>query len=653
MPKHQSRVPTWLWIPLLLMVVAGVGLEWMWSRWRSERDAGQDGSVPRPTSSLRWARKGTDLVSRSALAYARSDWDRAADLARQRLKTAPEDVEALRYLARSTARLGRDASANAMFARLGSTALQAEDLFLLGLGLDRAGQKDAAEGVWVKALRLEPDHAETIEQLIIRYTAQNRLAESAQLAERLARQPGWEWRGELDLGALRAELSDPAGAATVLRQALQRPGAARLDRSMATRYRNLLARTLLQTGRPGEARVVLRRVLDDGPDPQASWLLSRAALQEGAIPEATAALQDSGTYRAEHPLESEPSLFLGEARCADCHREIFRAVQASRHASTLVRDQQLARLPYPDQTVPDPDDSAVYHTIRREGNQVHFETRVKDQVQRALVAYAFGSPDHYVSLVGRDDHGIFHVLRLSRYQNGRDSGWVRTTGHAADAGEGHDFLGKPLDIADGVFKCLFCHATNPRAILDDAGPESRDRAIGCERCHGPARSTRRRSRPGFATRRLSVRARPRPRGAFGFAASAIAITSRRRCPTPIHSGSGSRARPCRGAAATPSSEGALDCMTCHNPHHDTDRSEQHYTERCLSCHSTERDKTKETPPGSATRIHQAVRGVICPVNPVKGCVGCHMPPFESKPLHATFTDHYIRVHPEGTRTGLE
>jgi hypothetical protein len=23
-----------------------------------------------------------------------------------------------------------------------------------------------------------------------------------------------------------------------------------------------------------------------------------------------------------------------------------------------------------------------------------------------------------------------------------------------------------------------------------------------------------------------------------------------------------------------------------------------------------------------------------------------MPPFESKPLHATFADHYIRVHPE-------
>ena len=59
---------------------------------------------------------------------------------------------------------------------------------------------------------------------------------------------------------------------------------------------------------------------------QASWLLSRAALQEGAIPEAAAALEAAGSYRAEHPLEPEPAPFVGEARCAHCHREVVRAV---------------------------------------------------------------------------------------------------------------------------------------------------------------------------------------------------------------------------------------------------------------------------------------------------------------------------------------
>ena len=87
-------------------------------------------------------------------------------VARGRLKRAPDDRQALRLLARATARLGRDGQANALFARLGSSALQPEDLFLLGLGLNRGGQKESAERVWEKGLVLEPNHAEMIEQLI-------------------------------------------------------------------------------------------------------------------------------------------------------------------------------------------------------------------------------------------------------------------------------------------------------------------------------------------------------------------------------------------------------------------------------------------------------------------------------------------------------
>ncbi len=40
-------------------------------------------------------------------------------------------------------------------------------------------------------------------------------------------------------------------------------------------------------------------------------------------------------------------------------------------------------------------------------------------------------------------------------------------------------------MIDGIQRCLFCHSTNPRAVLDRSGPESSDRGIGCERCHGP------------------------------------------------------------------------------------------------------------------------------------------------------------------------
>jgi tetratricopeptide (TPR) repeat protein len=166
---------------------------------------------------LFWPRRADSLLHRGAAAYGRGDWSGASDLARHRLRIAPDDSEALRLLARATARLGRDAPANALFARLGKDSLRAEDYFLLGLGLYRAGRSDSAVGLWEKALADDPDHGETLAQLALAYTSRNRLIEAARLYERLAKLPGWELRGELSLGGLRAELDDPAGASSVLR----------------------------------------------------------------------------------------------------------------------------------------------------------------------------------------------------------------------------------------------------------------------------------------------------------------------------------------------------------------------------------------------------------------------------------------------------
>ena len=626
MPRVVSRAAYgywWLGIVLGALALAGLGLGW--TSWRRD----------------------SDFLEQGASAYAKRDFRRAAELARRRLKGAPEDGEALRLLARATARLGRDIPANALFARLGSSALQAEDLYLLGLGLDRAGRKEEAGRLWEKGLALQPDHPETIVQLIVRDTAQNRLAEAAQLAERLARQPGWELRGELDLGAFRAELSDPAGAAAILRRALERPEASELDRATTTYYRKLLARNLLRVARPEEARAILQKVLANGQDRAASWLLSRASLQEGAIPEAAAALQAAGSYRAEHPLEIEPSPYVGESQCASCHKDTVRAVQASRHDSTLVRGKPLAELPYPDRSVPDPDDPSVTHTFRRQADQVHFETQVKDQVLHAVVDYAFGSPDHYFSLVGHDDQGHPYILRLSHYQTARDSGWVRTTGHSADATGGQHFLGKPIDLIDGIHKCLFCHTTDPKAVLDRSGPAASDRAIGCERCHGPGGNHLRAIAAKLADPAIASPVDAPAEGRLRVCGQ---------CHTNHQESSLPRTDPFwirfQGTTVAWSrcyteSAGSFDCMTCHDPHHDTDRSSGHYNARCLTCHSAgPAAETKARPRTADPPAERAVRGSICPVNPTDGCIACHMPTFESKPLHATFTDHYIRVHPE-------
>jgi tetratricopeptide (TPR) repeat protein len=633
MLEVAPQVRTWLPLTLLALasIGAGLGLGWWWLRGPS-----------RP-------------LEEGRLAYSRGEWARAEAVARRRLKSDPGDLDAVRLLARSAARLGHDEVANRLFARLGASALEAEDLFLLGLGLARNGHKDRAWQVWLKALTLSPRHAETLEQLVISSTAQNRLAEAAGYAERLSHQPGWELRGELDWGALLAELNDPARAAAVLEQALKRPQASSLDRSALARYRKLLARKLLETGRPGEATIPLTAVESSGPDPEASWLLSRGALQQGKLGEALAALKAAGTYRRDHPLEADPGLFVGESRCAACHSHIVRQSQSSRHTRTLIRGDALLELPYPDHPIPDPDNPSVTHSLERENRHVRFETRGKDRVRRAIVAYAFGSLDRYVSLVGPDEAGHAYILRLSHFHNPKEAGWVRTTGHTADASGGHEFLGKALEGDDAVQRCLFCHSTNPKAVIDHSGPESNDRAIGCERCHGPG-----------GNHLLAVAARF-PDLAIANATEATAEGRIRVCGQ-CHSYHQELLLPktdpfwirFQGTALTWSrcyteSGGNFDCMTCHDPHHDSDRSLAHYDARCLSCHAGGGAESTPTAAKSAPRSTgrltgaepaQTRRGSICPVNASGGCVGCHMPAFQSKPIHATFTDHYIRVHPD-------
>ena len=623
MPRLEPARSSTRWLVTLsvVFIALGTGLAWM------------------------WARSASDPLAQSISAYESGDWTHAAELARARLKTSPKDLEALRMLARATARLGRDGPANALFARLGSLALQPEDLYLLGLGLSHTGESDKAERVWQQALAKDSDHAETLEQLSRHFVTRNRLAEAVLLAERLSKQPGWELRGELVLGSLRSELNDPAGAATLLRRAFARSEASRLDLQIQSGYRRILVRNLLQAGQPAEARAELEPLLVRGNDAEASWLLSRVALASGDVAEATAALDAAGSYRKLHPLESEPCAYVGEARCAECHAEISEAVQASRHSRTLMRGKQLAELPYPNHPIADPDDPAVTHVFREERGQMRFETHAQEKVFQAVVQYAFGSPDHYTSLVGRDEGGTPHILRLSHYQADRDSGWVRTTGHSADAGGGRDILGKPLDVVDGIHKCLFCHSTNPRAVLDTSGPESADRGIGCERCHGPgalhvkAVDLQFRDRVIINPKRATAEARLRLCGQCHKYHGELSL------PRTDSFWIRFQGTTLPWSRCYTESDGALDCTTCHDPHRNAQAKPADSAAKCLNCHSAAiapRVAAVNSPPPSRAKRH----GVPCPVNPTNGCVGCHMPPFRSEPLHATFTDHYIRVHHE-------
>ncbi len=305
-----------------------------------------------------WPRLFPDPWARGRLAYDRGDWPAAARSAREILKTREGDPVALRLLARSLVQMGRDEPALAIYGRrLESQAIQAEDYLLWGVALKHRRQVDLALQFWDKALEAEPVAAQTLDELIqlfcekgsqtgtSEYPERHPIDQAARAAERLRQRPGWESRGDLMLGTIRATVNDVPGAAKSFRRVLARDPKEIDNSHDPTQLRKQIARIFLRAGRPAEARPPLQSILAQRADPEAAWLLSRTYLQEGDKDRAQAAMARAGSYRSDNPLEDEPSPYVGEALCQKCHPAIFQDSLASRHTRTYYRGAQLRRYP--------------------------------------------------------------------------------------------------------------------------------------------------------------------------------------------------------------------------------------------------------------------------------------------------------------------
>ena len=135
-----------------------------------------------------WGRSGRGMstLREGWQAYARGDWAAATEAARRSLKSAPDEPEAVRLLARASERLGHHSLAVGLFRRLGPAAMQAEDYWLLGEGFHFEGQDSLALSSWLNAERLEPSHPETLASLCDHYRSGGRPLEALRHAERLA-----------------------------------------------------------------------------------------------------------------------------------------------------------------------------------------------------------------------------------------------------------------------------------------------------------------------------------------------------------------------------------------------------------------------------------------------------------------------------------
>ena len=266
------------------------------------------------------------------------------------------------------------AMAAAVYDRIGTARFEPEDFFLLGLTFARAGNLERAFEIWNKATQSGPDHPEMLDHLARLAARMQRLDEAAVAARKLERQPGWEARGLLVLGEIQQLLKNPKGAVDAIRKGLELDPSAKGLPVGPDHFRKLLARSWLEIGQPNRAIETLSAEPGKhGPalaDPEASWLLSRAYLQNGQTADASAALKRSGTYRDENPLMPEPSPYTGASRCASCHPKETRTHDRSRHSRTLAPRSSTPRSTVPRQTVGRP---------RRPQGHPHFQARSENE----------------------------------------------------------------------------------------------------------------------------------------------------------------------------------------------------------------------------------------------------------------------------------
>jgi len=588
--------------------------------------------------------QSADPVLEAEKAYQKGDWNRAAMLSRERLKIVADDTEALRLLARSSARLGKEDSAIALYEkRLAGTALTTEDQYLRGLIIGRKGNLDLALSIWEKAASKPPDHAELLDGLARLAAQKNLIEEAAESAARLRRLPGWEARGAVMLGTFRSMMDDTPGAVDALELAFKIDPEAGESPFSPPQNAKLLARNLLRMGRPVEARRYLTKWLPaplgsaSENDTEANWLASRAYLQEGKIEEASSLNFKAGDYRGDHPIMPDPSPFVGSDRCESCHSEISKSYRESRHARSFYRDGSLLKLPQPDRALVDPDDPKVTHTVEREGDRLRVLSKVDDKVFKLVVDFAFGTPERYFSMVGRDEDGAYRAARLSYFHDHAGAGWDRTSGDIGETDSLNSVRGQKIDTRDGIVRCLGCHVTNPRDFRHPGkgivaqSPAAADSSIGCERCHGPGTNHVAAAKTSLVHQTIANVGAASSKDVNNLCSDCHVVGSSAEIKK-----SPQDPRWVRSTGLTftfsrcyTESSDALSCLTCHNPHRDSPRDHAFYEAKCLQCHS------------SATEAK-----TICKVSPAKDCVACHMPKVPMPVLHTGLTDHYIRVHPK-------
>ena len=260
-----------------------------------------------------WLAPG-DPIRRAESALGKGRWAEVVAQSDLRLKRNPADPRARVLRARGLANLGRSADSRKAYLAAGADLMEPADFLALGLVLGNDG-RDALATVAIEAAgRIDPKDANVGTARASLRARAGRKGEVAHVADHLASVPGGRALGELVVSLAALATGDSSADLLMDRVLLSDRLALRaIDSPLAAR--RMIARSLLEVGRPIEAR---ERLAGDA-SPEAKWILSRVELQGGSLQLASTLLAESGDFASDRGHEPEPGLYVGAVACRKCH----------------------------------------------------------------------------------------------------------------------------------------------------------------------------------------------------------------------------------------------------------------------------------------------------------------------------------------------
>ena len=309
--------------------------------------------------------------------------------------------------------------------------------------------------------------------------------------------------------------------------------------------------------------------------------------------------------------------------CASCHKEqsVPQAATGMAHALRSGTDAPILRS-HPSLTFRQ---GPYSYTIERSGNQSTYTVSDGRSEWKAPIAWAFGLGAAGQTYVVQRN-GAWYETRVSYYKD--IDALDLTVGARPDVPRSLEEAFGREQSEKGANECFNCHATG---VLSGGAlhVEALTPGVQCVRCHndGPEHMASLQSPDGKPKRAVKL-------GALSAEEIADFCGQCHRTWATIasqgpHNITNVRFQPYRLANSKcyDSSENRIRCISCHDPHVQSEAPPASYDRNCRACHNDRGDK-----PGAK----------MCSVAQ-SNCVSCHMPKVEIKEAHNKFTDHWIRI----------